>query len=137
MVEDDAAQIALTHAQHEQLRLLMSLHTVESGEAALSYLREARTEETRPDLILVDLNLPGMSGLELLEALTQDDDFRAIPAVALSAVEPSRQTETALRKHARTWVEKPLSLAAWGKIVKAVPGIGLALVKLPGARPAS
>lgn len=133
MVEDDPVQVELTRAQSAQQKLLFELDFVTSGEAALSFLRAegAYRERSRPDLVLLDLNLPGMSGSELLTLLREDPVLAAIPVVVLSAVEPPRNVQTELRTHARAWVEKPLGLDAWAKIVKAVPGLGLALIKLP------
>lgn len=138
MVEDDSVQVELTRAQSRQLKLLFELDHVTSAEAALAFLRGegAYCERTRPDLILLDLNLPGMSGSELMLLLAQDGTLSTLPVVALSAVEPSRSVQLELKKHARTWVEKPLGLEAWVKIVKAVPRLGLALIKLPEAPPA-
>jgi CheY-like chemotaxis protein len=136
MVEDDAVQVELVRAQSAQQKLLFEIDHVASGEAALAFLRgeAAYQGRPRPDLLLLDLNLPGMSGTELLSLLSEDSALKSIPVVALSAAEPSRAVLLELKKHARVWVEKPLGLQAWGKIVKAVPGLGLALVKLPEER---
>jgi CheY-like chemotaxis protein len=132
MVEDDAVQIELTRAQSAQLKLRYELDTANSGEAALQFLRgPAEAVQLRPDLILVDLNLPGMSGAELVDALRADPALAGIPVVVMSAVEPSRAPLIELKKHARAWVEKPLSIESWLKIVKAVPSLALELVKLP------
>lgn len=138
MVEDDAMQVELTRAQSAQLKLLYELDHVSSGEAALAFLRAEGSYRERvcPDLLLLDLNLPGMSGSELLTELKQDPALATIPVVVLSSVEPPRAVQTELKKHARAWVEKPLDLAAWAKIVKSVPQLGLALVKQPSARSA-
>lgn len=133
MVEDDGVQVELTRAQSAQLKLRYELDTAPTAEAALELLRREADAALRPDLILVDLNLPGMSGAELLDALKADPALASIPVVVVSAVEPSRTTLLELKKHARAWVEKPLSVEGWLKIVKAVPSLGLALIKLPGA----
>lgn len=133
IVEDDAAQVELTRATCAQQKLMFELDAVTTGEAALAFLRAEGNyrERERPDLLLIDLNLPGMSGIELLHALREDDALKSIPAVALSAVEPSRTVLTELKKHARIWVEKPIEIEGWARIVKAVPGLGLCLIKLP------
>jgi len=132
MVEDDAVQVELTRAQSAQLKLHYELDTASSGEAALKFLRgPGGAAQLRPDLMLVDLNLPGMTGAELIDELKLDPALATIPVVALSAVEPSRAALIELKKHARAWVEKPLGVDGWLKIVKAVPGLGLALIKLP------
>jgi two-component system, chemotaxis family, response regulator Rcp1 len=130
MVEDDTAQIELTRAQSAQLKLLYELDAVTSAEAALELLR-GHGERSRPDLLLIDLNLPGMSGAELVDELKVDPVLSSIPVVVLSAVEPSRTVLLELKKHARACVEKPLGIESWLKIVKAVPGLGFSLIKLP------
>jgi two-component system response regulator len=133
MVEDDSVQVELTRAQCARQKLLFELDSVTSAEAALAFLRAEGAYRKRacPDLLLVDLNLPGMSGSELLLLLMQDPVLSAIPVVVLTAIEPPRSVQAELQKHACAWVEKPLDLSAWGKIVKAVPGLGLSLIKLP------
>lgn len=137
MVEDDTIQVELTRAQSAQLKLLYELDTVTSAEAALELLRgHGELSRSRPDLLLIDLNLPGMSGAELVDELKEDPALASIPVVVLSAVEPSRAVLIELKKHARAWVEKPLGIDSWLKIVKAVPGVGLSLVKLPAGRSA-
>jgi chemotaxis family two-component system response regulator Rcp1 len=132
MVEDDTVQVELTRAQSAQFKLLYEFEAVTSAEAALELLR-GQGEVTRPtpDLILIDLNLPGMSGAELVDELKADAVLASVPVVVLSAAEPSRAVLIELKKHARAWVEKPLGIEGWVKIVKAVPGFGLALIKLP------
>jgi CheY-like chemotaxis protein len=139
MVEDDPVQVELVRAQSAQQKILFDLDFVTSAEAALAFLRAegAYSERSRPDLLLLDLHLPGMSGGELLTLLREDPALCQIPVVVLSAVEPSRAQQKELAQHACIWVEKPLGLEAWAKIVKAVPSLGIVLVKLPRTLTAS
>lgn len=127
MVEDDAAQVELMRESMRHIKLLNECEVASSGEQALAQLREAAT---RPELILVDLNLPGMSGLELIEQLRASEQTRSIPVVALSSVPPTAQVQAGLQALGTPSVLKPLSTANdYLTLVRAVRTLGLAIVR--------
>lgn len=133
MVEDDVAQAELGSEMMRRFKLLNRVDVVESGLQALAFLRREPPFERaeRPDLILVDLNLPGLSGIELIERLQGDANCAAIPVVALSAAEPRAEESEALRRLGTTWVGKPLGASEYFRIVRAAAGLALAIVKQP------
>lgn len=133
LVEDDAAQAELSLLVLEQLKIANPLEVAESGAAALARVRGEPPFQgaPRPDLILLDLNLPGLSGIEVLEQLAADPRAADIPVVALSASEPRRSEAEALRRLGKTWVKKPLGMPELLQIVGSVDSLGLAVVKLP------
>jgi CheY-like chemotaxis protein len=98
----------------------------EGGQPCLDQL-----SQVRPELILLDLNLPGLSGIEVLEQLAADPRAADIPVVALSACEPRRPQAEALRRLGKRWVQKPLGMQELLQIVGSVDSLGLAVVKLP------
>jgi CheY-like chemotaxis protein len=131
MVEDDVAQAELSCEMMRRSRLLNEVDVVESAAQAQAFLaREPPFEAAqRPDLILLDLNLPGLSGIELIERLQADPRYADIPLVVLSAAEPRRDDAEALARLGKTWVLKPLGASEYFRIVRAVAGLGLAIVK--------
>lgn len=135
MVEDDAAQAEMTCEMMRRFRLLNQVDIVESAGQAQAFLgREPPFEAAqRPDLILLDLNLPGLSGIELIERLQADARYAQIPLVVLTAAEPRREESAALERLGKTWVMKPLGASEYFRIVRAVAGLGLAIVKRQGS----
>lgn len=131
MVEDDAAQAELSCEMMRRAKLLNHVDVVENAAQAQAFLGCAPPFEAaqRPDLILLDLNLPGVSGIELIERLQADARYAEIPLVVLSAAEPRREEGEALARLGKTWVLKPLGASEYFRIVRAVAGLGLAIVK--------
>lgn len=133
MVEDDAAQAELSVEMLRRFKLLNHMDVVEDGAQALAFLRREPpfAQAQRPDLILVDLNLPGMSGAQLAEQLQSDPECADIPLVVLSGAEPRPDDAAALQRLGKTWVTKPLGAAEYFRIVRAAAGLSLAIVKTP------
>src|SRR5690349_6334684 len=100
IVEDDVAQAELSIKMLRRFKLLNYVDVVESGSQALAFLRRAPpfVQAQRPDLILTDLNLPGMSGVQLAEQLQSDPECVGIPLVVLSGAEPRPDDAAALQR---------------------------------------
>lgn len=131
LVEDNPADIRLTREALQGAKVINLLHVVTDGAAAMAYLREA----PRPDLILLDLNLPRMDGREVLAAIKQDDALKCIPVIVLTT---SRAEEDILRSynlHANAYVAKPVGLAEFLEVIKSLENFWLAVVTLPPASP--
>jgi chemotaxis family two-component system response regulator Rcp1 len=137
MVEDDAAQAELSVEMLRRFKLLNELDVVEDGAQALAFLRQEPpfAHAQRPDLILVDLNLPGMSGVHLVERLQSDPNCAGIPVVVLSGAEPRADDAAALQRLGKTWVTKPLGASEYFRIVRAAAGLSLAIVRTPPSAP--
>jgi len=128
LVEDDAAQVELTRESMRHFKLLNQLEVASSGEAALARLLDGGVRPY-PDLVLLDLNLPGMTGLELLEQMQQHPHTRTIPVVVMSAIALDDATRQALQERGTPWVLKPLASAKdYFAIAQAVDRLGFALV---------
>ena len=107
VIEDneDHAQLVLRN-----LKRCNPLHTashVEDGIAALDYLAQCTSGRQRPDIILLDLNLPKLSGIELLQKLKEDESLRSIPVVVLTTSDAERDRCTAYLRHANSYLVKP------------------------------
>jgi chemotaxis family two-component system response regulator Rcp1 len=133
LVEDNPADVRLTQEALRENKVHNHLHVVQDGVAALAFLRRAGayTQVPRPDLILLDLNLPRKDGRELLAEIKADPDLKRIPVVILTT---SRAEQDILRTydlHANCYVTKPVELDQFIEVVKSIEGFWLTIVKLP------
>lgn len=134
LVEDSDADVALTRAALSAAKVLVSLDVVMTGEAAIKYLRRAAPYESvsRPDLVLLDIKLPGISGIETLRALKSHETTRNIPVVMLTS---STQDEDILRSydaHANAYIAKPVDMEAFRTVVQRLEDFWFSVVVLPG-----
>lgn len=108
LVEDDPADAMLIEGALLERGVAREVTQVADGVAALDYLRAP--ERTRPDLIVLDLNMPRMNGRELLAVLKEDDDLKIIPVVVLTTSGAPDDVVTAYRHHANAYITKPVNL---------------------------
>jgi len=135
LVEDSEDDIELTRARLLSCKLLHELLVARDGEEVMDILhrRGAHAGAPRPDLVLLDLNLPRKSGREVLAEIKADPSLRRIPVVVLTS---SATEEDILRSYdlqASAYVTKPVDLAGFGKIARAIEDFWVALVRYPSA----
>ncbi|MFI7444305.1 response regulator [Nonomuraea indica] len=139
LVEDDQGDILLTREAFELNKLRNRLHVVNDGEQAMAFLlrQEAYKDAPRPDLILLDLNLPRMDGMEVLREVKDDPDLRTIPVVILTTSEAEEDILQGYRLHANAYVAKPVDFEAFIRVVRQIDDFFVSVVKLPnqGNRP--
>jgi CheY-like chemotaxis protein len=133
LVEDNPADVELTVENFASSKILNELFTVIDGEEAMAFVRKEGKYKNapRPDLILLDLNLPRKDGREVLEELKADDRLRRIPVVVLTS---SRAEEDVLRSYelqASAYVSKPVDLAGFGEIVRGIESFWFSVVRFP------
>ncbi|EKD40143.1 MAG: Response regulator receiver [uncultured bacterium] len=111
----------------------MDIEVVSDGMAAMAFLRREGkyADKPRPDLILLDLNLPLMDGREVLKAIREDQDLTAIPVVILTTSEDEGDILKAYKLHANCYITKPVDFGRFTEIIRQVEGFWLQLVKLP------
>ena len=133
LVEDSASDAELTIDALRSARVLNDVHRVCDGVEALHYLRRQGAFATagRPDLILLDLNLPRMSGYELLEVIKQDPDLAVIPVVVLTTSHAERDILRSYQLHANCYISKPVALQDFLDVVQEMGNFWLQLVRLP------
>jgi two-component system, chemotaxis family, response regulator Rcp1 len=133
LIEDNPADADLMHEAITSGKLLLDLATVRDGVAAIQYLRgEGPYSDTpRPDLILLDLNLPKMDGRQVLAAIKADADLRGIPVVVLTSSTAERDIVQSYNLGANCYVIKPVDLKAFQCIVKDVENFWFTVVRLP------
>lgn len=122
LVEDNLPDIILTEKAFERGRHRAKLYSVRDGEEALAFLRREGTYSAarRPDLILLDINLPRKSGYEVLEEIKRSDDLRSIPVIILSSSEAEQDISRSYHLHANSYLVKPASLSKFVELVNAL-----------------
>lgn len=118
LVEDDAADALLIQDALEDRGETRTIIQVGDGIAALAHLRAADT--TRPDLIVLDLNMPRMNGHELLGVLKTDEGLRTIPVVVLTTSSTRTDVDAAYYNHANAYVTKPVTLDEFTSAVQSI-----------------
>ena len=133
LVEDNPGDADLVREALEESKILNTLHVVEDGVKALAFLRQegAYPDVPRPDLILLDLNLPKKSGHEVLAELKQDPQLSRIPVVILTSSDAERDVMKAYNLHANAYITKPVDLDQFAEVVKSIEDFWLTIVKLP------
>lgn len=133
MVEDDPADADLAREVLENSKLLVDLHVVQTGEQCLDFLfhRPPYENVPRPDLILLDLNLPGMNGHEVLQTLKSEKEVRRIPVVILTSSAAERDILQTYDLGANCYVTKPVDLAQFNIIVRSIEDFWFSIVQLP------
>jgi CheY-like chemotaxis protein len=133
LVEDSPSDADLTEEALSDGKVLNHLHWVEDGVEALAFLRRQGkySKAPRPDLILLDLNLPKKDGREVLAQIKADPSLKLIPVVILSTSAAERDILKTYELNANCYVTKPIGLEQFISVVKLIEEFWLALVKLP------
>ncbi|MGC9970154.1 MAG: response regulator [Bryobacteraceae bacterium] len=133
LVEDSPSDTDLTVAALAAAKVCNSLSVVEDGVQAMEFLRRQGNyaQAPRPDLILLDLNLPRKDGREVLAEIRADEKLTAIPVVVLTTSQAEKDVLQAYALHANCYVTKPVDFQQFLEVVKAIEGFWLTVVKLP------
>lgn len=135
LVEDDPGDELITREAFEHNKLKNRLHVAHDGEEGLDYLyrRGEFADAPRPDLILLDLNLPKYDGRQLLEKVKSDPDLAQIPVVVLTTSSAEEDILKSYKLHANAYVTKPVDLDQFMKAVRQIDEFFVQVVRLPTA----
>lgn len=133
LVEDSPADVRLTEEALKEEKLFVNLNVVTDGVEAMAYLRrEGRyAGALRPDLILLDLNLPRKDGREVLKEIKSDEELRVIPVVVLTISRAEEDVAKSYHLQANCFITKPIDLNQFSKVVKTIQEFWLTIVRLP------
>jgi CheY-like chemotaxis protein len=133
LVEDDPGDVLMTQEAFEEHKVRNKLNVVPDGEEALAYLRREGkyADATRPDLILLDLNLPRIDGREVLQVIKEDQDLRRIPVVVLTTSQADDDILRSYSLHANAYVTKPVDFDSFIAVVRQIDEFFVSVVKLP------
>lgn len=136
LIEDNPGDVRLTKEALKENKINNKLHVVEDGEAAIAFLKRngSYASALRPDLIILDLNLPIKDGREVLEEIKADNALKAIPVVVLTTSKDEEDVLKSYQLHANCYITKPIDLDQFSKVVRAVEDFWFSIVKLPGER---
>lgn len=136
LVEDSPSDAAMTVAALREGHVVNTVHVVDDGEKAMDYLhrRGVYADVLRPDLLLLDLNLPRKDGREVLAEVKSDSDLRTIPVVVLTTSSAETDILTSYDLHANSYVTKPVGLDGFLAAIRGIESFWLQLVRLPDGR---
>jgi len=133
MVEDNLADVELTIEAFRDASVLNRIHVAEDGEQAMAFLRrqEPYQDAPRPDMILLDLNLPRKDGREVLVEIKNDPEFARIPVIILTTSSDERDILQAYDQHVNAYLTKPVGLDEFVRIVQTLEDFWLTVARLP------
>ncbi|WP_432148495.1 response regulator [Streptomyces sp. bgisy029] len=134
LVEDDPGDELMTREAFEDNKIRNTLHVVRDGQEALDFLyrRGEHTEAPRPDLVLLDLNLPKYDGRQVLEQIKSDPELALIPVVVLTTSSAEEDILRSYKLHANAYVTKPVDLDQFIAAVRQIDEFFVTVVRLPG-----
>lgn len=133
LVEDNLGDILLTKEALEERKLVNKVSVVRNGKEALDFLfQEDQYKNTEaPDLILLDINIPLLSGHEVLEKMKSDDRTKEIPVIILTTSSAERDIKLSYKNHANCFITKPVDIEDFMKAIHNIEDFWIQLVKLP------
>ncbi|RZS79419.1 response regulator receiver domain-containing protein [Motilibacter rhizosphaerae] len=133
LVEDDPGDVLMTREAFEDNKVANTLTVVNDGVRAMEFLRREGefADAERPDLILLDLNLPRMDGREVLAAIKADAELRTIPVVVLTTSEAQDDVLRSYSLHANAYVTKPVDFDRFIEVVRQIDEFFVSVVRLP------
>ena len=133
LVEDDPGDVLMTQEAFEEHKVRNNLAVVNDGTEAIAYLRREGqyADAARPDLVLLDLNLPRRDGREVLAEIKSDPDLRQIPVVVLTTSQADEDIVRSYQLHANAYVTKPVDFDRFIAVVRQIDEFFVSVVKLP------
>ena len=133
LVEDNPGDVRLTQEALKENKIRNNLHVAKDGIEAMKFLRQINgyKDAPRPDLVLLDLNLPKKDGREVLAEIKTDEKLRAIPVVILTTSDAEDDVARAYQMYANCYVRKPIDLNRFIDVVKVIENFWLSIVELP------
>lgn len=133
MVEDNPTDVLIAKEGLFSAKMLNTLHVVDDGIEAMEFLRQQgkHANAPRPDLILLDLNMPRKNGHEVLAEIKADDDLKHIPVVVLTTSKSAEDVSKAYGLHANCYISKPVDFDEFTDVVQTIQAFWFSVVTLP------
>ncbi|MFK7810366.1 MAG: response regulator [Saprospiraceae bacterium] len=133
LVEDNEADIVLTKNALKTLKLQNNLSICRNGEEALNFLNKTGEFEDaiRPDLVLMDLNMPKLNGIEALEKIKTNPEISMIPVIILSTSSAEKDVISSYKHHANSYIKKPIDFMKFLEVVQQIENYWFSIVKTP------
>ena len=136
LVEDNPGDIQLAKEALEDCKMINKLHVTDDGEKALNFLfkKDGYESAPKPDLILLDINLPKVDGREVLTKIKEDEKLKLIPVVILTSSKADEDILKMYELHANCYITKPINIDRFFEVVKAIEAFWMGIVVLPGEK---
>lgn len=133
LVEDNPGDVRLTVEALRNAKVANELHVVEDGEAAIDYLRQRgpHAGATRPDIVLLDLNLPKLDGRDVLSDIKSDPKLASIPILVLTSSAAEEDIDRSYELHANCYISKPVDFVEFIAALRSLESFWLEIVKFP------
>jgi CheY-like chemotaxis protein len=131
LVEDNEGDILLTTEAFEESKIVNKVNVIRNGEDAINFFKEINGKEHHPDLILLDINLPKMSGHEVLIYLKNDDKFKSIPVIMLTTSSSERDILLSYNNHVNCYITKPIDVSDFMKAITKIEDFWINIVSIP------
>jgi chemotaxis family two-component system response regulator Rcp1 len=133
LVEDNPAEVRLTIEGLKEARIANNLSSVMDGDSAIDYLhrRGKHAAAPRPDLILLDLNLPGIDGRTVLRHIKEDPQLKIIPVVIITSSEAESDIIKSYEAHANCFISKPIDFEGFTNVIRSIENFWFTIVRLP------
>jgi CheY-like chemotaxis protein len=133
LAEDNPNDVKLTRKAFEEGKMVNNLHVVNNGVETLKYLRQEDdyADAPRPDIILLDLEMPRKSGLDVLEEMEDDPELKKLPVIVLTSSEAEQDVVESYQHNANAYLTKPVGYQAFQNIVRDIEDFWFEIVKLP------
>lgn len=135
LVEDSPTDVMLAEEALAEAKIMNVMHAVKDGVEAMAFLRREReySDAPRPDLILLDLNMPRKNGIEVLEEVKVDNDLKQIPVIILTTSQAEQDVARAYGLHANCYISKPVDFGQFSNVVRSIENFWFTVVLLPNA----
>jgi CheY-like chemotaxis protein len=133
LVEDNPADVRLTVEGLREARIANNLSSVMDGDSAVQFLQQKGryADAPRPDLILLDLNLPGLDGRAVLKFVKEDPRLKVIPVVIITSSDAEADIIKSYESHANCFISKPIDFAGFCDVIKSIENFWFTVVRLP------
>ncbi len=133
LIEDNEGDIILTGKALEEGKISNNLHVCRNGQQGLDFLFKRGVYEgvVTPDIVLLDLNMPGISGQEVLEQIKKTNGINTIPVVVLTTSESQKDIQESYQLHANSYIKKPVDFEQFVEVVKQIQSYWFTIVKFP------
>lgn len=133
LIEDNPAEVRLTVEGLKEARIANNLNAITDGQSAIEYLqrRGKYRDAVRPDLVLLDLNLPGIDGRTVLKHIKEDPQLKIIPVVIITSSEAESDIIKSYEAHANCFISKPIDFDGFTKVIRSIEHFWFTVVRLP------
>ncbi len=137
LVDDNPNDVRLTQIAFKNIEIAHEIHVARDGNEAMAFLQREGifAGAPRPDLILLDLNMPEKDGREVLREIKRDSDLQSIPVIILTTSDAATDRLLTYSQHANAYLTKPIDLDEWNEVVQAFASFWLKVVRYPPSMP--